>query len=301
RADVRWSAARRRSTRKPVSSPVAASSWARAARSWASAASAKQTALCSSAFRACSCASRRWWLGPTCGLPPPEISRRRWRISASRSPASRARSLAIMPRSSVTSIGVLSSPIGSRIRRARAPFTARRWRGRSHGRVLHEQYRAADLAVGRERGGPHAAHDRLPTPVDGLELDLPVHRTTGEDVPDRLPQLGDRQPDVQVQEVLALDLVGSQSPEILGPLVPDAHQQLPVHDHDPRPEARQDRLEIAVDVAELLAALPELLVDRVHLLVRRLELLVHGLELLVGGLQLLVGGLELLDRRLQLL
>ena len=134
-------------------------------------------------------------------------------------------------------------------------------------------------------------------PVRGIDADDVTVSAVRQDAAERRVQLVDREPDVEVHEVLADRLVHRQSPELTRARVPRLHAQSAV-DHDRGREAREDRLEEGVGGVELRAALVELVVDRLELLVRRLELLVHRLELLVRRLQLLVRRLQLLDGRL---
>src|SRR5207253_1289558 len=129
----------------------------------------------------------------------------------------------------------------------------------------------------------------------------PASRVAGERVPDRLAQLLRRQADVEVEEVLADDLLASQAPEVVRRAVPRLDAQLVVEDDDTCVEPPEYRLQECVDLVELVRPLVQFVVDRLELFVRRLELLVHRLELFVRRLELFVRRLELLVRRLQLL
>ena len=78
-------------------------------------------------------------------------------------------------------------------------------------------------------------------------------RLAGQAGPDRRLELVQRQADVEVQQVLAADLVGPEPPEVLGPGVPDLDQQVLVDDDHAAAEAAEDRLEEDVDPVQLLA------------------------------------------------
>src|SRR5205823_3325135 len=97
----------------------------------------------------------------------------------------------------------------------------------------------------------------------------------------RTTKLLDRQPDLEVEEVRADDLLATEAPELERGAVPGLDPQLAVEHDDTGVDAAEDRLEERVRVVQLVGAVAELVVHRLELLVRRLELFVHRLELLV--------------------
>jgi hypothetical protein len=123
----------------------------------------------------------------------------------------------------------------------------------------------------------------------------------------RRADLGERQSDVEVEQVLAVRLVLAQAPEFLGTAVPQGDPHLDVdHDH-PGPQRGEDRFEEVVHLVEFESAVPQRLVHGLQLVVGGVRFLVDGLPFLHGGLehpvgrlQFLVGRLELLVSRLQL-
>src|SRR5215218_8063742 len=169
-------------------------------------------------------------------------------------------------------------------------------------RVVHHQDRAPDgpREVAERRAG-HGAPDRATAPVGRVDDDLAVLRLAREGRAQQRHDRRERQSGVEVEQMLADDFVGPESPELGRVVVPGVDAELGVDRDHTALEAPEDRLEEGVQAVVLVRPQPELVVDRLELLVRRLELLVHRLELLVRRLELLVRRLELLVRRLQLL
>ena len=80
-------------------------------------------------------------------------------------------------------------------------------------------------------------------------------------VDELLASMGD-EADVELQERLALHLVGAQAPEVLGPGVPFLDREVAVHHHHRVLLAGQDRLQEGVGPVQGPAALVQLVVDR---------------------------------------
>src|SRR5205085_2200965 len=99
----------------------------------------------------------------------------------------------------------------------------------------------AHLPTGAEqRRAVHTTAERLAPPVDRLDDGLRRPAVAGQAGADALPQLLDRQADVQVEEVLAPGLVIPQAPQVLGPVVPSHYEQIAVQHDDGAAEAGQD-------------------------------------------------------------
>src|SRR5215831_6430580 len=96
------------------------------------------------------------------------------------------------------------------------------------GGALHHENDAHRLpVVAREGGARHLAAEVLPAPVDGVERDL-RGALAAEHVADGLPQLVDREADVETEEVLLARLLGSEAPHVLGQAVPALHREVPI-------------------------------------------------------------------------
>src|SRR5262245_41999790 len=98
--------------------------------------------------------------------------------------------------------------------------------------LLHYQNGAAGFPrLLQQRCADHLARKRPSTPIDGLDDQFGRIAVAGQAVADRLPQLPNWQADIEVQEVLALDLLRPQAPQVLGLVAPDEYQQILVHNH----------------------------------------------------------------------
>src|SRR5687768_3353796 len=98
-------------------------------------------------------------------------------------------------------------------------------------RRIHHQDDTADITVLTQRYDPDPAFEWFALAVDRGQHDLMYFELAPQRTPHTIPQLMHRQPDVQVQERLAHDLLRMQPPEIARLPVPHVHDQLAVQ-HD---------------------------------------------------------------------
>src|SRR5262249_22197095 len=113
--------------------------------------------------------------------------------------------------------------------------------------LLHQEDNTERFAVRARqlRAAYRAAHRPAPS-VAAVERQLGPLGLTGEHRANGLPELLDREPDVEVHEMAALHLTGPQAPQVLGAVVPREHLELRVDHDDGDLEPGQDRVEEGV-------------------------------------------------------
>src|SRR6266581_2506098 len=102
---------------------------------------------------------------------------------------------------------------------------------------------------------------------------------------DHGPKLFGGQADVEVEEGVAHDLVGSDAPQVGGAVVPDLNIEVSVEDRSAELDVAQDGVKKHVEAVHNLGALPQVCVDPLELGVAGFELFVHGLDLLPRTLE----------------
>src|SRR5262245_39516137 len=121
--------------------------------------------------------------------------------------------------------------------------------------LLHQEYRPEHLtATGRQRCAADGTANGFASTVPTLERQLDSFGFPGQDCAHRLPQLLDREPDVEIHEMTPLDLAGAETPEVFGAMIPGKHLELRVDDDHRHLDSGQDRGEKGVGGIELVAA-----------------------------------------------
>src|SRR5579864_8548422 len=103
--------------------------------------------------------------------------------------------------------------------------------------------------------------------VDAVEGQLLAAVAFHQASTERLAQLCDRQPDVELEERPTYRLFAAQPPEVFGLLVPQLDVQVSIHDHDRRAQAGQDGAQVTVRLLEVDGALLQAAVQGAQLLV----------------------------------
>src|SRR4029079_12221734 len=133
-------------------------------------------------------------------------------------------------------------------------FFVRAWRWLPQRLVLHHDNGAPRRVVSHlERRARHLELDRAAAAVRGRTGEPLEVRLAREASPERLPKGGDGQADVEVHEVLALNLVAPESPEVFRALVPRVDAKFGVDDDHTVAEAAQDVLEERVRAVQFVA------------------------------------------------
>src|SRR4029079_7959633 len=135
---------------------------------------------------------------------------------------------------------------------------------------LHRQDCSARVISGPEKRGERDRGDGGPSATvvcrDPERLDF----LTAERRSRGLPQLADRQPDVEVEEELALCLLSGNAPHVGCGAAPCGHDEIGIEDDYGLGDARENRREEGVCADRLVRSVAELVVYRQELLVRGL-------------------------------
>ena len=137
--------------------------------------------------------------------------------------------------------------------------------------------------------------------IGGFQDNLNLIALTGQAGTDDGSQAVYGQANVQAQQRLTLDLILSQTPEILRARVPDQDIEMLIDNDGARAQAAENGAQKCIGTVDFLRALVQFVINGLQLFIGGLQLFVHGLELFVGGLQLFIGGFELFIAGLELL
>src|SRR5581483_10276225 len=100
----------------------------------------------------------------------------------------------------------------------------------------------------------YPAGDLPPAAVDGCGPHLAVLARTVETASQDPFDLGDREPDVERRQCLALRLIATESPQVLRAPVPGAHDAVAVDHHHAEPDRAEDAAQVGVDPVVVLRA-----------------------------------------------